>query len=169
MCGVYKERRERRRETEKERGSKKGGTETHGANSFDSSARASLSYFLVLYILYIYICSLYGGELLLGLYRLWCPHSCLLSRWLRSHVEFIVDDSFPATLPGRSPISSPLCFYCLFSLCSRFCLIRHQQPCICFATSSSFRAHGKSLKLNPLLWVYASLFCFYMGHTAGRS
>ena len=150
--------RERRRETEKERGSKKGGTETHGANSFDSSARASLLFSCLIYI--IYICSLYGGELLLGLYRLWCPHSCLLSRWLRSHVEFIVDDSFPATLPGRSPISSPLCFYCLFSLCSRFCLIRHRQPCICFATSSSFRAHGKSLKLNPLLLVYASLFCF---------
>ena len=129
----------------------------------------SLLFSCLIYTIYIYICSLYGGELLLGLYRLWCPHSCLLSRWLRSHVEFIVDDSFPATLPGRSPISSPLCFYCLFSLCSRFCLIRHQQPCICFATSSSFRAHGKSLKLNPLLWVYASLFCFYMGHTAGRS
>lgn len=31
-------------------------------------------------------------------------HSCLLSRWLRSHVELIVDDSFPATLPDRSPI-----------------------------------------------------------------
>jgi hypothetical protein len=110
-----------------------------------------LSYFLVLYI---YIYALYGGELL-GLYRLLFPYSCLLSRWLRSHVEFIVDDSFPATLPGQSPISSPLCF-CLFFSVPGSPSVNQHQPCICFATSSSFPAHGKSLKLNPLLLVYAS-------------
>jgi hypothetical protein len=51
--------RERRRETEKERGSKKGGTETHGANSFDSSARASLSLIFLSYMYYIYMFSLW--------------------------------------------------------------------------------------------------------------
>ena len=77
----------------------------------------SLSYFLVLYI-YICVCSLYGGRrrtagTIKTLVRF---HSCLLAQWLRSRVEFIVDDSFPATLPDRSLIYHLLCSPVSYSL-----------------------------------------------------
>ena len=83
-------------------------------NGWDRNSRGQLFWLigggLSLFSCLIYMCVCVLENCARAIQTLVPPQLFALSRWLRSHVEFIVDDSFPATLPDRSPASSPLCF-----------------------------------------------------------